>query len=278
MSVLRSVERRLEGFFEGLFGRAFKSYVQPVELARKLAKEMDDRVTRSVSQAYAPNEYAVYLSPEDREQFASFESALCAELAAYLGEHAARERLVLLGDPRVTLETDDDLPVGTFGIASDLIAAPDAAPEPAPRVPTPSPRPSTVMYPPPGAAAPPDEPADDLATRVSGPAGSPSGVAAVLVIEAGPGSGRRYDVAAAKVTIGRSRDCDFVVGDTNVSRRHAEVRRRPDGTFVVADLGSTNGTEVDGRRAPELALADGDRIGLGTTTLRFELARPARGQ
>lgn len=273
MSVLRSVERRLEGFFEGLFGRAFKSYVQPVELARKLAKEMDDRVTRSVSQAYAPNEYAVYLSPEDREQFASFESALCAELAAYLGEHAARERLVLLGDPRVTLETDDDLPVGTFGIASDLIAAPEAAPEPPP------PRSSTVMYPPPAAAPEHGVPADDLATRVSGPAGPPSSaVAAVLVIEEGPGSGRRYDVAAAKVTIGRSRDCDFVVGDTNVSRRHAEVRRRPDGTFVVADLGSTNGTEVDGRRAPELPLADGDRIGLGTTTLRFELAPPARGQ
>src|SRR5919204_565552 len=92
MAVLRNIEQKIEGLFEGVFGRAFRTHVQPVELARKLAKEMDDHRTVSVSRVYVPNEYTVYLSPEDREQFEAYESSLKGELQDYLGEHARREQ------------------------------------------------------------------------------------------------------------------------------------------------------------------------------------------
>src|SRR3954469_10133263 len=104
MSVLRTIESKLESLFEGVFGRAFRTNVQPVELARKLVKEMDDHRTVSVSRVYVPNEYTVYLAPADREQFSDFEDSLCDELGDYLVEHARRESYVLLTPPRVKLE------------------------------------------------------------------------------------------------------------------------------------------------------------------------------
>src|SRR3712207_1893317 len=98
--VLRSIEQKIESLFEGVFGRAFRTHVQPVELARKLAKEMDDHRTISVSRIYVPNEYTVYLAPGDREQFSSYESSLAEELQTYLAEHARREGYALLTAPR----------------------------------------------------------------------------------------------------------------------------------------------------------------------------------
>ena len=91
MSVLRSIEHRIESIVEGVFGRAFRTHVQPVELARKLAKEMDDAKSVSVSRVYVPNEYTVYLCPSDRDQFATYEDSLRTELSDYLSEHARRE-------------------------------------------------------------------------------------------------------------------------------------------------------------------------------------------
>src|ERR1700743_3501471 len=111
MSVLRSLESKLESLFEGVFGRAFRTNVLPVELARKLVKEMDDHRTISVSRVYVPNEYTIYLCPEDREQFESFERQLLGELGDELAKHARRENYVLLAPPVVKLETDDDLGV-----------------------------------------------------------------------------------------------------------------------------------------------------------------------
>src|SRR5438874_8070272 len=121
MSVLRTIESKLESLFEGVFGRAFRTNVQPVELARKLVKEMDDHRTVSVSRVYVPNEYTVYLAPGDHEQFASYEAQLRDELADYLTEHARREGYVTLTPPRVLIETDDDLGVGVFGIATRMV-------------------------------------------------------------------------------------------------------------------------------------------------------------
>src|SRR3954465_15495918 len=96
MSVLRNIENRIEGLFEGVFGRAFRTHVQPVELARKLAKEMDEHRSVSVSRVYAPNKYNLYLAPADRAQFASYEGSLIGELQEYLAEHARREGYALL--------------------------------------------------------------------------------------------------------------------------------------------------------------------------------------
>src|SRR3712207_4920983 len=106
--VLRGIEQRIEALFEGMFGRAFRANVQPIELARKLEKEMDEHRSVSVSRVYVPNEYTIYLSESDREQFASFEGSLVEELQTYLAQHARREDYALLTAPRVVFETDAD--------------------------------------------------------------------------------------------------------------------------------------------------------------------------
>src|SRR5437870_10621380 len=99
--VLRTLEHKIEALFEGIFGRAFRTNVQPVELARKLSKEMDDHKTVSVSRVYVPNEYTIYLSTSDREQFVDYQGSLIAELEEYLAEHAKRESYAVLTPPKV---------------------------------------------------------------------------------------------------------------------------------------------------------------------------------
>src|ERR671921_311853 len=121
MSVLRSLEEKIAGLVEGTFGRVFRSEVRPVELARKLAKEMDEHRTVSVSRTYVPNEYVVWLSPEDRERYEGVEQEVIDELAAYLLEHARRERLALISRPNIEFRTDERLSLGEFGIQARLV-------------------------------------------------------------------------------------------------------------------------------------------------------------
>src|SRR6478609_9786756 len=153
MSVLRAIESTIEGLFEGLFGRAFRTHVQPVELARKLAKEMDEHRSVSVSRVYVPNEYTIYLSSSDRQQFVSYEGSLIGELQEYLTEHARREAYALLTPPRVKFAVDDDLAVGEFGIAT-RVAQPDEG-VPALPVPAAPPAPARSVSIPATPAAPP---------------------------------------------------------------------------------------------------------------------------
>src|SRR5213595_2406415 len=124
MSVLRTLESKIAGLVEGTFSRAFRSEVRPVEIARKLAREMEEHKSLSVSRTYVPNEYRVFLSPRDRERFAEYEQALVDELAGYLLEHARRERLALLARPIVEFETDERLGLGEFGIQT-RVSRPD---------------------------------------------------------------------------------------------------------------------------------------------------------
>src|SRR5438477_5206338 len=118
--VLRTLEQKIERLFEGVFGRAFRTNVQPVELARKLAKEMDEHRSTSVTRIYVPNEYTIYLSSSDRTQFEGYENSLVSELEEYLAEHATRENYAVLTPPRVLFETDEDLNMGEFGIATRM--------------------------------------------------------------------------------------------------------------------------------------------------------------
>ena len=236
------IESKLESLFEGVFGRAFRSNVQPVELARKLVKEMDDHRSVSVSRVYVPNEYTIYLSPSDREQFAGYEDQLCEELGDYLTEHARRERYVLLTTPHVKLETDDDLDVGEFGIATRLVRG---AARRRPRT-----LPSTQ-------AAPRRD--DDLQGPAQQPAEPIEDATADREIATLTVAGEMHELGAHPVVLGRSKDCDIRLSDPNVSRRHAEVR--PDGAgYRIVDLDSTNGIEVDGKRVKELALTDGSAL------------------
>src|ERR1700761_9818700 len=116
MSVLRSLENKIAGLVEGTFSRAFRSEVRPVEIARRLTREMEEHKSASLSRTYVPNEYRVYLSPRDRERFADYEEALADELAGYLLEHARRERFSFLSKPVIEFETDRRLGLGEFGI------------------------------------------------------------------------------------------------------------------------------------------------------------------
>ena len=252
MPVLRSIESKLESLFEGVFGRAFRTNVQPVELARKLVKEMDDHRNVSVSRIYVPNEYTVYLAPADRAQFASYETQLTDELAEYLAEHARRENYALLTPPRVLLETDDDLDVGMFGIATrlaqvetDLSDEPEAAA-----------RGATMVY----APMPPVAQATEAASPV--PLGIESEVG-VLTWDGG-----RHEATRPRAVVGRSKDADIQVSDPNVSRRHAELRREGSAYWLV-DLDSTNGIEVRGKRVKRLKLEDGTRFTIGSTEVTF---------
>jgi hypothetical protein len=255
MSVLRSLESKLESLFEGVFGRAFRSNVQPVELARKLVKEMDDHRSVSVSRVYVPNEYTVYLSPGDRDQFDGYEESLCDELSEYLTEHARRERYVLLTPPRVKLESDADLSKGEFGIATRLVRGP----RPAADAPPTEPEGGTMIY---KAEQLPPEPEPELEEEPEEELPEP----AVVTI-----AGETHALPARPVVLGRSKDCDIRLADPNVSRRHAEIRPVGDG-YTVVDLDSTNGIEVGGKRVKELPLKDGARFTLGTTEISFSQA------
>jgi hypothetical protein len=258
VSVLRNLEAKLEGLVGGAFSRAFKSRVQPVEIARKLAKEMQENRTVSISRTYVPNHYTVWLSPQDREQFDGYEDGLKKELSDYLLEHARNEGLALITRPTVEFQTDDRLALGEFGIQTALVGGPDdeAQAAAAPGVdagPSAGDFGHTMVY-------SPDRDARPLAPPPAAPAGR-----ALLV-----GEGKRSVLSGSRVLIGRSRDCDVTLDDPNVSRRHAELRNE-DGHWVVADLGSTNGVKVNGRRVEQAVLQPGDELAVGLARLHFEL-------
>jgi hypothetical protein len=251
MSVLRNLEAKLGGLVEGAFGRAFKTSVQPVELAHKLAKEMEDNQMVSVSRVYVPNHYRVFLSPKDREQFASYEPALRKELSDYLLEHGRQERFALTSRPQVEFDTDDRLALGEFGIQAQLLGGPEEEEGGGEVAPSAGDFGHTMVYSP-----------DREARRLEPELGRRQ---ALLVSE-----GRRNVLSGDRVVVGRSRECDVVVSDPNVSRRHIELRRGEHGWEAV-DLGSTNGMKVNGRRVGHAELGPGDRITIGVTDLTYEL-------
>jgi hypothetical protein len=250
MSVLRNLEEKLAGIVEGTFGRVFRTQVRPVEIARKLAREMDEHRTVSVSRTYVPNEYTVWLSPEDRDRFEGVEHEVADELAAYLLEHARRERLALISRPQIDFRTDDRLALGEFGIQARLVRA-QAAVGDAEQ----GDHGKTMVY---STAGRVQEQLHEARTARSGRA---------LVIA----EGKRMPVGAGGAVIGRSRECDIVLQDSNVSRRHAEIRPSGGDGWTITDLGSTNGVKVNGRPVSSAPLEAGDEIAVGTVDVRFEV-------
>lgn len=219
---LKGFERRLERLVEGVFARAFSSTLKPVELGRRLVREMDDQKTVNVQGAVAaPNHFTVTLGPEDHEQFAAIEESLLRELGDAARTHARDEGYAFMGPVEVVLNRDEDLRAGSFG----------------------------------------------LSARFKEGAGGTTGGSVVLP------DGKRVPLtgeAGSTITIGRAAECEVRLTDTSVSRRHAEIRSNGDGTWIVVDLGSTNGTKVNGASATERKLKDGDTISTGDTHLRFE--------
>jgi hypothetical protein len=208
-----------------------------------------------VTRVYVPNEYTVYLSPGDREQFEGYENSLVSELEEYLSEHAARENYALLTPPRIVFETDEDLGVGEFGIATRMAQyGRRGDEEEAPAAAAPG---ATMIYKP---RTQPTEAASLVELGVEREV-------AVLSWQ-----GRRRVLDKRRSVLGRSRDVDVQIEDPNVSRRHAEIVQEGS-TYWLVDLGSTNGTEVDGRRVQRARLDDGSRFTIGETTVTFSTER-----
>jgi hypothetical protein len=214
---LQQFERRIERLVEGVFARAFRSGLQPVEIGRRLTREMDLQRTLAPKGTLTPNEFIVVLSAADADRFAPIESELVRELVNVARDHAFKENYSFVGPVKVDVEVDDHLVQGTLEIEASM---------------------------------------------------STTTVGASVVT----GDGRRVPVSESGLTIGRLPECDLAVSDRNVSRRHAQIRSI-EGRYAVADLGSTNGTRVNGATiSGPRELRAGDEITLGNTVLRFELA------
>lgn len=224
MPILRDFERRLGGLVEGFFATTFRSGLQPVELAKRMMREMDAGKTVGVREVWAPNRYVFTLSASDGERFEQAEHALVGELKQVVRDAAAERGWGLVGPPEVEFEIDEGLGKGRFEcVASFVEGEEELAPQPA------------------------------------------VGQRGWLVELPG---GRSHALTGSQLTLGRLAECDVVVDDPGASRQHARVNRTDSG-FVLTDLGSTNGTLVNGESIREHLLEDGDRITIGETMLEF---------
>ncbi|MGH6656600.1 MAG: FhaA domain-containing protein [Actinocrinis sp.] len=296
MGVLQRFERRLEGLVNGAFAKAFKSEVQPVEIASALQRECDDRAAVvSRGRTMVPNDFTVELGDHDYERLTTYAAALSAEFADLVQEHGRDQRYMFVGPVEVKFERAPDLATGMFRIRSQALAGVVQMPAPGapggpggymdpnaggyPPAPPPSPYGAQPGYPPappaPAAAmgmgagmaagagmgAPPRPSAGGYP-----PVGAPMGAPATQQFWAEI-NGVRHPLTRPVTSMGRGTDVDLRVDDPSVSRRHAEIRTGM--PSVISDLGSTNGIVVDDQHVRQAQLRDGSVIHLGNTTIVF---------
>jgi hypothetical protein len=224
---LRDFERRLGGLVEGLFSKTFRSGVQPVELAKRLIKEMDAGKTVGVTEVWAPNHFVFHLSPDDAERLEQAEAAMAAELKNVVRENASERGWGLVGPPEVEFFVDARLKKGDFTCTTGLVEGAEKVEPSAPVAPS---------------------------------------AGAMVVHE--DGSTRTVPLISEAITIGRLPDCDITLKDKGASRRHAQIRT-VGGVSTLTDLGSTNGTRLNGQTVQTRQLEDGDRITIGATVLEY---------
>lgn len=228
MGILRDFESRLERIVEGAFTKAFRSGVQPVELARRVMREMEAHKTVGLKEVWVPNRYVIHLAQEDRERFSGMERGLAQELEQVVIQGAKERGFGLPAAPEVTFQTDPALKRGAFHMDTEL--SEETGPAPSDGTPLP-------------------------------------GHAILVLLEEGKPA-REFALHDGAAVIGRMEGSEIEIGDPGASRRHAEVRKQG-ADFILDDLGSTNGTLVNGSEVGQHTLADGDRITIGRTVLEF---------
>jgi hypothetical protein len=276
VSFVARFERTLEGFVNTTFARLFRSEVKPVELRSALERELDNTAqVLSRDSALAPNTFVVELSPSDHSRLAGYGETLSGDLAKAVEEHAQVENYTLPGRVQIDLRPADDLSTGRFRVTSKPVSGGPRPQAPKPPV-TPRPTPSASWGPPPTPPAPTPTPP----TPKPAPSPTPSDptVARPLTpwLEV---NGAKHELIPPGILIGRGSEADLQVIDPGVSRRHAEIRVAFIGrryTVTLHDLGSTNGTLVDGTRASFSTLAEGSAVTVGNTVLTIHIPSPAR--
>jgi hypothetical protein len=256
VGIINRVEHGLAKAVHGAFAKAFKSEVQPVEIASAIRRAMDDRAALlGHGRAMVPNLYTIELSQTDYERLEDYEDDLSDDLVAAAQEHADSQGYQPGGPLEVSLVLGEGLETGVFRVRP--ATAKRAGHEPVHPIPA---RPQQ-----PGGTAVEEEPAPRPAPRAN-PSARPW-----LDI-----NGDRYPLLGSLTTLGRDDSADVVVDDPGVSRRHSEIRVTTDGPHLVSsirDLNSTNGTFVNGERIMSQRLHDGDRLTLGRTTAIFRAGR-----
>lgn len=238
MSIMSDFEDRLAGAVEGLFAGAFRSPVQPAEVAKALGRAMDDGRTLGVSKVYAPTSYTVALSSEDREKLGDFAPTLAGELATFLIGHASEHGYDLVARPQVTFGVHADLKLGRFRVSAQMTSPPAE---------------NTHI---------PESSLPDVS-----PIPAPRGFEALATVTV---SDVQHDVALKgdRVDIGRLAESGICLSDVNVSRAHATFVREGIG-WAIQDLDSTNGTFLNGERVERESLKNGDKIQVGATELIY---------
>ncbi len=252
MGVLQDFERRLEGAVEGFFARAFRSGLQPVELAKALQRYAADTQHVTADGVVVPNVYRIQVSTKDHDRLETFGEALPRELAEVLVSTASDRGWRLRGPVKVRIDADDGVAYGRYQLAGRVETV-DGGPGRAAR-----PAPAT------GGDQAPRKRLDQ--TQVVSPSTAPATLS--LRVRTGGEAGASVPVRGSRLTLGRHSGCDVTLEDTTVSREHAALVRRNDGWWAV-DLGSTNGTSVNGTRAAEQRVRPGDRIELGDAVVEL---------
>lgn len=242
MSLISGFEQRLERAVDGFFARIFKSGVHPVEIGKRLLRVMEDGKTMALKRTYVPNIYRILLSDEDYDRLAPLEPKLVEEMEVFVSEAARQREWVLADSPRVSFDPDEGLGRGEFRVQAEAVVLE-------------RPRRRRPKEPPP------------QAWEERAPSRGPASL--VMLADESPVKTLPIE---GRLQIGRQSGNDLVVSDPGVSRNHAEVVGYDDGDCLLRDLGSTNGTIVNGTKlgeGDEHRLHDGDRITVGHTVIEF---------
>jgi hypothetical protein len=259
LGILRNIEKRMESLVEGVFGRAFRRQIHPVEIAKGLTKQMDEGRMVSISRTYAPNDFTVHLSEEDAESIRAYRDALRDELIQYASTHAENKDYHLMTPPKVRFEAEDSLRFGEFGITAKLTGGQGPREKDAPQ----DTSGQTRIFRTEETAGARDQGTSAISAEEAQKHGLAREVIELVLND------RTYPLEGhGPWTVGRSPENDIVVPDPNVSRRHARVSRADNG-FIVEDLGSTNGTLLDGAPIDRERIESGDELTFGQSTARF---------